>query len=64
MKIESKDKILKVRLSQTQLDELRYKAHTLGFRGISDYIRFQLLLSQSHVDKIEKIYQKVCMNNG
>ena len=63
MKFENKDKILKVRLSQEQLNDLRYKAHICGFRGVSDYIRFQLFLSQSHVDKIEKIYQKVCENN-
>ena len=63
MKFDTKDQELKIRLSREQLNDLRYKAFHAGFRGVSEYVRFFLFFSNSHIDKIEKIYEKICENN-
>ena len=50
----------KLQLTEEQKEMLRERAEASGFITINEYIRFELFLKKPIVDKINKIYQKVC----
>ena len=50
-------------ITEEQEKLLRVMANDLGFSSISDYIRFVLFMSPSFVNKIDRIYEKVCGND-
>ena len=58
-----KDKRLKLWLTEEQREQLKQDTTNAGFTTISEYIRFQLFLTKTTSEKINKIYQKVCYDN-
>ncbi len=64
MKPINKERIFQIRLNERQLSLLREKANDYGFTSMSEYIRFQLFLSMSPIEKLDKIYRKICEQNG
>ena len=50
----------KLQLTEEQLEMLKERAEASGFITINEYIRFELFLKKPIMDKINKIYQKVC----
>ena len=53
-----------LRLTEEQERKVEVKAQNLGFNTKSDYIRFMILMEISFIEKIDKIYNKVCGENA
>ncbi|MBI5002957.1 hypothetical protein HZC31_06225 [Candidatus Woesearchaeota archaeon] len=43
---------------------LRAKASAAGFKRLSDYVRFVLFMQYGTIEKIDKIYKKICEEDG
>ena len=54
-----KEKVLKIRISNNQLDILEAKARSAGFRRKSDYVRYVLFMPMNVHDMIKEIYDKI-----
>lgn len=51
-------------ITEEQNQILEERTDQAGFRKKSDYIRFILFTDVNFIDKINKIYEKVCGKNG
>ncbi len=59
-----KDFMLRVRLTTEQMEILQEKAKKYGFAGVSEYVRFNMFLPCSFMEKLDYIYKTLCEEDG